>query len=101
EGGRIHRRRDRFVLRGPDRVPGRLVLRVASDAPVQLAVRAGDREIGRVDLPGGTWAEPVIEIPVADVRPSMAVEVAAQPPRLPARGEAQFTSFHYWLYADD
>lgn len=91
DGGRFNRSRDRFTARLPAGARVRLVMRVASDEPVDLSVRAGGRGVGLVSIPGGPWVERTVELPGEVVTAETEIDVAA-------RGEAQFHAFHYWFY---
>lgn len=92
DGGRFDRSRDRFTARLPAGTQVRLVMRVASDEPVDLSVRAGGRGVGLVSIPGGPWVERTVDLPAEVVAEQTEIDVVAH-------GEAQFHAFHYWFYA--
>ena len=89
DGGRARRRRDRFVARVEPGREARLWMRVSAEAPARLAVRAGDRDAGTVEVPAGEWVERSVALPASG--PEVPIEVAAV-------GDARFASFHYWIY---
>jgi hypothetical protein len=94
DGGRLHRRYDRFTARLPEGKVVQMVMRAGVDEAVTLSVAAGDREIGAATLEPGPWAEITIPIPAS-------VAAAKTPLTVTARsvGDPRFHSFHYWFYA--
>ncbi len=95
EGGRFLRARDEFTVRAEPGRAARLAMRVGADEAVELVVRSGDREIGRVPVPADAWVEREIAIPAGVAAARMPVSVA------PATPGATFASFHYWVHTDD
>jgi hypothetical protein len=93
EGGRFSRVRDEMVLRAEPGKAARLVARAAAEEATTLTVRAGERVLGTVDLPGGTWAEREVAVPADVAAASTRVAIEAPP-------GATFASFHYWVYQD-
>ncbi len=75
----------------------RLVMRVSADAPVDLTVWAGGREVGTVPVEGGPgWVEPGIDLPEGRGETAISVGVRG---RGGAEDDAWFGAFHYWVYA--
>jgi hypothetical protein len=90
DGGRGQRTHEYFELAvAPG---GRLVARLASDAPTQVAVRIANRLVGEFSLTGNTWDEPSLVIPTG-------VPAGRQRVELTGPDERRFTALHYWSYA--
>jgi hypothetical protein len=92
DGGRFHRRIDRFTARVPA-APSRLVMRVASDEGAEVAVFLDGKEIGTAAIPAGSWVERGIAVP----GPGGGLgrfEVAL-------RSGVGFHAFHYWIVGRD
>jgi hypothetical protein len=92
DGGRFHRRIDRFTARVPA-APSRLVMRVASDEGAEVAVFLDGKEIGAVTIPAGSWVERGIAVPAAGGGLGR-FEIAI-------RGGEGFHAFHYWIVGRD
>ncbi len=72
-------------------------MRVSAEAPVDLRVSAGGREVGVLPIDGvSAWVEPAIDLPALPGGGEATVVVTA----IPREGEAsaRFASFHYWVY---
>jgi len=89
DGGRRNRSQEGFQLRLAQ--GGRLVARVASDARVELRVRAQGASLGAFELAPGAWQE--VEIAV----PSSYAGAGATLVTIDANG-GTFTALHYWSY---
>lgn len=94
DGGRVRRRYDRFTARLPAGKAVQMVMRGGADEAVTLAIAAGDREIGTLELEPGPWAEHTILIPASVAAASTSLTVTAR-----GVGDPRFHSFHYWFYA--
>ena len=94
DGGRIHRRFDRFTAQLPEGKTARMVLRVGADEAVTLSIAVGDREIGTVEIPAGGWVERAVPIPASVTAATSILTVTAR-----GEGEPKFHSFHYWFYS--
>jgi hypothetical protein len=94
DGGRFHRREDRFTAHLPEGKPVQMVMRGDAEDAVTLSVSAGDREIGTIDLEPGPWAERTITLPASVTAAKMPLTVTAR-----GVGDPRFQSFHYWFYA--
>ncbi|AKT37704.1 hypothetical protein [Chondromyces crocatus] len=107
DGGRYHRRRDRFMLGMPTPRPNglRLVLRVMSDTGATLRVRLGGQELGEVEVPGADgerqpWVERSLQIPTAtsgSAEESGVIERDGAPVEVELLRGGSFHAFHYWL----
>ena len=99
DGGRLRRAEDRFRLKLPAGQIGRLVMRVAADAPVDLRISAGaEREVGVVTIDGESgWVERAVDLPVVSGGGETEIVVKATA-REGAEREARFGSFHYWVF---
>jgi hypothetical protein len=99
DGGRANRARDRFHVTLPEGRAARLVMRVGSEVPVDLAVSAGGRAAGVVPVTTeDTWEEASIDLP-ADLGGRVEIAVEARERVDTPPGKARFASFHYWVYA--
>jgi hypothetical protein len=93
DGGRLRRARDRFLVKLPSGKPARLVMRLTSEAPLELAVLVDEREIGAAAIPADFgWIEREIELPAGSADRAY-VTVAVRGTR------HRFGAFHYWIYA--
>ncbi|AUX20354.1 hypothetical protein SOCEGT47_008220 [Sorangium cellulosum] len=90
DGGRHHRRVDRFVAHAGPAEEARLVLRVAAEEEAELAVSVAGEEVGTIDVPAGPWVERALPLPAERLKGSFPVEVALR------RGKG-FHAFHYWI----
>jgi hypothetical protein len=96
DGGRLRRVTDRFRVRLPAGKRARLVMRVSAEAPLKLRVSAGGHAAGEVPVDGSPgWVERGIDLPAENGGGETVITVTAQA----EGGEAQFGSFHYWVYA--
>jgi hypothetical protein len=98
DGGRFHRARDAFTARLSPGAPAVIVMRVAADAPITLAISVAGREVGRVEVPAGPWVERAVELPGSSISASTPLTIEARSPRASTE-PARFHAFHYWLYA--
>ena len=92
DGGRAKRSVDRFSV---DLEPGhvaRMAMRIGAEQPISLSVHADDIEIGRVEVPSGTWNEVELLIPAERAAPGTGIRVESTDPTL------RFTSMHYWFF---
>jgi hypothetical protein len=94
DGGRFRRSVDAFVAKLPAGEAVRMVMRVASEDPLDVVVSVGGREVGSVSVTPGGWVEGSVELPGNVVSASTAVTVTAR-----GEDEPRFASFHYWFYA--
>ena len=94
DGGRTQRQADRFFVTLPGQTPVRGIARVGAPdgSTPTLVVRRDSREIARVTIPEGAWAEVAFDIPTDDVG-SMPREITVT-----AEG-GRFASYHYWIVA--
>jgi hypothetical protein len=94
DGGRriASGRGERFVLHGVTQgVPAHLVIRTAPEAATKVRVRAGGKDVGRLDLARtGGWTEPSVPLPADLVTEGAAIELANE-------GPADFVDFHVWI----
>jgi hypothetical protein len=97
DGGRLQRSIDRFRMALPAGKRARLVMRVSAEAPVDLVVTAGGREVGPVPVESDTgWVEAEVDLPAGLAGGETAIVVTA---RSRDGDPARFGAFHYWLYA--
>ncbi|MFO0754936.1 MAG: hypothetical protein U0359_00475 [Byssovorax sp.] len=106
DGGRMRRSVDRFTLQATEGKDGALVLRVGAEEPLTLVVSAGDREVGRVEIPPGAWVERSLPWPSWASAAPTALTVSVATPKSDAQAltnlpdePPRFASFHYWLYS--
>jgi hypothetical protein len=93
DGGRFQRAIDRFTVRLDPPLDGaRLVMRVAAEEEVVLAVTAAGEEVGTVAVPAGSWVERAVALPSARLTGSAQVEITP-------RRDGAFHAFHYWVVA--
>ncbi|MEJ7729733.1 MAG: hypothetical protein WKG00_10990 [Polyangiaceae bacterium] len=90
DGARSNRRQEGFVLRGTAGVPGRLVIRAASDLPTSIEVRTGGAFVGRATIGAEGWTEATIELPAGATERALEIDVPGEEPPIAAA--------HYWLY---
>jgi hypothetical protein len=93
DGGRIKRLVDRFNVRLDSGRSVRMVMRVGAEDPTTLVVSFGGAEVGRVEVPYGSWNELELTIPGANVEETNAIRVESSDHAL------AFTSMHYWFFA--
>ncbi len=93
DGGRVHRRFDRFTAHLPEGQVVRMVMRAGADEALTLSLAVGDREMGIVEIPAGGWVERAVPIPASVTAATSIVTVTAR-----GEGDPKFHSFHYWFY---
>jgi hypothetical protein len=93
DGGRVHRRFDRFTAHLPEGQIVRMVMRAGASEALTLSLAVGDREIGLVEIPVGGWVERAVPIPASVTAATSIVTVTAR-----GEGDPKFHSFHYWFY---
>ena len=93
DGGRVHRRFDRFTAHLPEGKAVQMVMRAGADEAVSLSIAVGDREVGTVEIPAGGWVERAVAIPASVSAARAIVTVTAR-----GEGDPKFHSFHYWFY---
>lgn len=91
DGGRYHRRIDRFVAHTGPVAEARLVLRVAAEEEAELAVSVAGEEIGTIDVPAGPWVERSLPLPADRLAGRFPIEITL-------RNGKGFHAFHYWIY---
>jgi hypothetical protein len=89
DGARLNRTVERFQVQLPAGAV-RMTMRLAADAPTEVVVTAGAREVGRVAIAAGRWVERSVTL--ESPGGSVPIEVRAAP------GEAPFAALHYWFF---
>ena len=95
DGGRVHRRYDRFTARLLEGKGARMVMRAGADEALTLSIAVGASEVSTLEIPAGGWVERAIPIPASVTAATSIVTVTAR-----GEGEPKFHSFHYWFYSE-
>jgi len=90
DGGRTQRVQDRFVAHLHADIAARAVVRLESQVPTRVVVRARGKDVGMFEIDPGGWVEATFEIPAAQASSETPIDLVA------VEGGA-LTIFHYWF----